>query len=130
MKTIRTSLATLTMAALMTTAYAKTQYSGTWELSGGYGGTVTMDVNGSLISGVLRNLGPVTIIGVPETATLEGSISGRRFKVLIVYPNGARSWFQGNVEVDSSRLWMSGLRYMNEKPDVKTRFTLNATRMS
>lgn len=87
-----------------------------------------MELNGSRLTGDLKDTGWERMTGERRSGRLTGTVTNGRFKITIKYSNGSSSSFQGNADVDSLTLHMTGLQYVNDKPVRNTRFTCNADR--
>jgi len=120
------NLALLSLGLLMASANAATRYNGTWALSDGESGSLAMDFYGSTFSGTLTKNWPLPVTVPPASATMSGTVTGHRFKMIVTFNNGSTSSFQGNVKYLGNHIRMDGLRYFGDMPDVKMRFRLDA----
>lgn len=117
----------LAAMAIGTTAFAPpAQYKGIWESDSGDAGTITLNINGSLITADMKNPGKDPSLPTRGTANMAGSVTGHRFKVTVTYSNGLKADYQGNIDTKENKLRMDGLKYVGDKPDVKMRFMVDA----
>ena len=119
------NLALLSLGLLMASANAATRYNGTWALSTGESGSLAVDMYGSTFTGTMATYWPSPSLTPLETATVSGTYTGHRFKMLIAFNTGSMATFQGNIKFSGNRVRMDGLRYFGDRPDVKTRLSID-----
>ena len=121
-KTIRV-VSFLAAGLAMAAAHADNLYSGTWDIAGQAAGTLTIRVSDDAVSAAL-----VGNTGRRRNGHMHGSVTGKRFKVILKLRNKRAQEFQGNITHDDNEAHMDGLLYIDNKPVGNVRFTANATR--